>query len=116
MFGNAVEPCKDGIDHAQGVVCILFDRVHRAIAELFKRREHPLRRRLLGILRAVDANPDRDAKYGEKIRVQTGRYTETASTVTLKDVDRSYDLTFSGDTVVFTDPVTGKAMTLDRFN
>ena len=65
---------------------------------------------------APDGTYTAEAKYGEKIRVQTGRYTETASTVTLKDVDRSYDLTFSGDTVVFTDPVTGKAMTLDRFN
>ena len=64
---------------------------------------------------APDGTYTAEAKYGEKTRVQTGRYTETKDAVTLNDVNRSYDLDFNNGVVVFTDPSTGKSMTLDRF-
>ena len=64
---------------------------------------------------APDGTYTAEAKYGEKTRVQTGRYSETSDSVTLDDVKRSYDLSFDKDAVVFTDPSSGKSMTLDRF-
>ena len=64
---------------------------------------------------APDGTYTAEAKYGEKTRVQTGRYTETKNAVTLNDVKRSYNLDFKNSEVVFTDPSTGKSMTLDRF-
>ena len=64
---------------------------------------------------APDGTYTAEAKYGEKTRVQTGHYDERSGTVTLEDVDRTYDLSFESDAVVFTDPVSGKSMTLDRY-
>ncbi|MCH2161946.1 MAG: hypothetical protein MK085_08750 [Phycisphaerales bacterium] len=64
---------------------------------------------------APDGTYTAEAKYGDTTRVQTGRYTEQPGTVTLDDVERTYDLDFEQDAVIFTDPGTGKSMTLDRF-
>lgn len=64
---------------------------------------------------APDGTYTAEAKYGDKTRVQTGHYNEEVGTVTLEDVNRTYDLDFDRDAVVFTDPATGKSMTLDRF-
>ena len=64
---------------------------------------------------APDGTYTAEAKYGDTARVQTGHYTEEGGTVTLDDVQRSYVLGHEVDAVVFTDPETGKSMTLDRF-
>ena len=64
---------------------------------------------------APDGTYTAEAKYGEKTRVQTGHYSETSDTVTLNDVKRTYDLSFEKNAVVFTDPTSGKSMTLDKF-
>ncbi|MCP4834094.1 MAG: hypothetical protein GY895_04955 [Phycisphaera sp.] len=56
-----------------------------------------------------------EAKYGDKTRVQTGHFVVTRDGLILDD-ERTYELGYEGDTVIFTDPVSGNSMTLDRFN
>lgn len=63
---------------------------------------------------AADGTYTAEAKYGEKTRVQTGRYVVTTDGLVL-DGTRTYDLDFEGDTVAFTDPTSGNSMVLDRF-
>ncbi len=63
---------------------------------------------------AGDGTYTAEAKYGDKIRVQTGRYTTTDEGLIL-DGTRSYDLGFEEEAVIFTDPATGNTMTLDRY-
>lgn len=63
---------------------------------------------------AGDGTYTAEAKYGDKIRVQTGRYMTTEDGLIL-DGTRSYDLGFEEEAVVFTDPATGNTMTLDRY-
>ena len=63
---------------------------------------------------APDGTYTAEAKYGEKTRVQTGRYVVTTDGLVL-DGTRTYDLDFEGDTVAFTDPTSGNSMVLDRF-
>ena len=50
--------------------------------------------------------------------MQTGRYVVTENGVVLDPETagaRTYDLNFVDCTVTFTDPISGNAMTLDRF-
>ena len=56
-----------------------------------------------------------EAKYGDTTRVQTGHFEMTDDSLVL-DGERTYDLDFKSTSVVFTDPVTGNSMILDRFN
>lgn len=56
-----------------------------------------------------------EAKYGDTSRVQTGRFVITDLALVL-DGERTYDLSFEGPSVVFTDPATNNSMTLDRFD
>jgi hypothetical protein len=67
---------------------------------------------------AGDGTYTAEAKYGDKTRVQTGRFVVTENGVVL-DPDtataRTYDLNFAEGTVTFTDPISGNAMTLDRY-
>ena len=63
---------------------------------------------------AGDGTYTAEAKYGDKIRVQTGRYLTTEDGLIL-DGTRSYDLGFEEEAVIFTDPATGNTMTLDRY-
>jgi hypothetical protein len=64
---------------------------------------------------APDGTYTAEASYDQTTRVQTGRYVQRTGQVMFKDVDRAYDLEFDDDSVVFTDPASGKSMTLDRF-
>ena len=63
---------------------------------------------------ANDGTYTAEAKYGDTIRVQTGRFVITDDGVVL-DGSRTYDLDFEGDAVIFTDPTSGNEMTLDRY-
>ena len=63
---------------------------------------------------AGDGTYTAEAKYGDKIRVQTGRYTTTEEGLIL-DGTRIYDLGFEEEAVIFTDPGIGNSMTLDRY-
>ena len=63
---------------------------------------------------AEDGTYTAEAKYGDKTRVQTGRYVVTDDGLVL-DGTRTYDLDFTAETVLFTDPTTGNSMVLDRF-
>jgi len=63
---------------------------------------------------AGDGTYTAEAKYGDKTRVQTGRFVVTDEGVVL-DGTRTYDLGFEEEAVIFTDPTTGNSMTLDRF-
>ncbi len=63
---------------------------------------------------ANDGTYTAEAKYGDKTRVQTGRYVVTDDGLVL-DGTRTYDLDFTDESVRFTDPTTGNAMMLDRF-
>lgn len=63
---------------------------------------------------AGDGTYTAEAKYGDTTRVQTGRFVVTDDGLVLDD-SRTYDLTFEEDSVVFTDPTSGNAMTLDRY-
>ena len=56
-----------------------------------------------------------EAKYGDKTRVQTGWFAMTAEGGLVLDGERTYDLRFEDGAVIFVDPTTGNAMTLDRF-
>lgn len=67
---------------------------------------------------APDGTYTAEAKYADTTRVQTGRFVVTAEGVVLDpgaDTSRTYDLSFEKNAVIFTDPVSGNAMTLDRF-
>lgn len=55
-----------------------------------------------------------EALYGETTRVQTGHFVVTENGLIL-DGERTYDLDFEDSSVVFTDPASGRSMTLDRF-
>ncbi len=63
---------------------------------------------------AGDGTYTAEAKYGDTTRVQTGRFAVTGDGVVL-DGNRTYDLDFEGDAVIFTDPTSGNEMTLDRY-
>jgi hypothetical protein len=67
---------------------------------------------------AGDGTYTAEAKYGDKTRVQSGRFVVTENGVVLDPgtaTARTYDLNFAEGTVTFTDPISGNAMTLDRF-
>ncbi len=67
---------------------------------------------------APDGTYTAEAKYGDTTRVQSGRFVVTENGVVLDpgtDTARTYDLNFVDGTVTFTDPISGNAMTLDRF-
>lgn len=63
---------------------------------------------------AQDGTYTAEARYGDTTRVQSGNFEVTEEGVIL-DESRTYDLTFEAEAVIFTDPVTGNTMTLDRF-
>jgi len=92
---------------------------NRAIAGTWQGRAEDDRPFTFGsVTFAGDGTYTAEAKYGDTTRVQTGRFVVTENGVVLDpdtDTARTYDLNFDDGTVTFTDPISGNAMTLDRF-
>ena len=68
---------------------------------------------------AGDGTFTAEAKYGDTIRAVSGTWSMTGDTVMLSGEPfgaRNYVVKEAKDTLIFTDPETGKSMTLDRFN
>ena len=67
---------------------------------------------------APDGTFTAEANYGDTTRAVSGRYDLEGATVTLEGREmpaRSYTVEAGADTAVFTDPTSGRSMTLDRF-
>ena len=67
---------------------------------------------------APDGTFTAEAKYGETTRAVSGRYTRDGEKITLDGQGmpaRVYNVSTANGTAIFTDPTTGKSMTLDRF-
>ncbi len=67
---------------------------------------------------APDGTFTAEAKYGETTRAVSGRYTRDGDQMTLAGQGmspRTYTVATGDGTAVFTDPASGKSMTLDRF-
>lgn len=67
---------------------------------------------------AGDGTFTAEAKYGDTTRAVSGTWSLTGGTIMLYGEpfgERSYTVKEDKNTLVFTDPKTGKSMTLDRF-
>jgi hypothetical protein len=67
---------------------------------------------------APDGTFTAEARYGETTRAVNGRYTREGDQIILDGQGmppRTYTVATGDGTAIFTDPVSGKSMTLDRF-
>ena len=67
---------------------------------------------------AGDGTFTAEARYGDTTRAVSGTWTMTGDIIMLYGEpfgERSYNVQEDKDMLVFTDPTTGKSMTLDRF-
>ena len=67
---------------------------------------------------APDGTYTAEAKYGSTVRAVTGKYSISGKQIRFYGEpfgERTYDLKSVPDGLVFTDPVSGGSMTLDRF-
>ncbi len=68
---------------------------------------------------AADGTYTAEARYADSTRAVSGTWSMTGDTIILYGEpfgERSYSVVETKDTLVFTDPTSGKSMTLDRFN
>ena len=68
---------------------------------------------------AGDGTYTAEARYADSTRAVSGTWSMTGDTIIMYGEpfgERTYTVKDSKDTLIFTDPSSGKSMTLDRFN
>ena len=68
---------------------------------------------------AGDGTYTAEARYADSTRAVSGTWSMSGDTIIMYGEpfgERTYTVEETKDTLVFTDPVSGKSMTLDRFN